>query len=98
MKPRPRAAPEAPAGRASVAAAGGHTGRRFLSHGLRRRAQEGAGRAHHGRLRPLALQPLERATEPVEGRGVHVWDVDEVGAFVARFKARYEVPLREIFE
>ena len=29
---------------------------------------------------------------------LHVWDVDEEGAFVVRFKARYEQPLREIFE
>lgn len=29
---------------------------------------------------------------------VHVWDVSEDGAFIARFKARYETPLREIFE
>ena len=29
---------------------------------------------------------------------LHVWDVPEEGAFVARFKARYEKPLREIFE
>ena len=29
---------------------------------------------------------------------LHVWDVDEEEAFVARFKARYETPLREIFE
>ena len=29
---------------------------------------------------------------------LHVWDVDEEQAFVARFKARYEEPLREIFE
>src|SRR5690606_39266912 len=29
---------------------------------------------------------------------LHVWDVDDEHAFVARFKARYEVPLREIFE
>lgn len=29
---------------------------------------------------------------------LHVWDVGEEDAFVARFKARYEVPLREIFE
>lgn len=29
---------------------------------------------------------------------LHVWDVDEEAAFVARFKARYEQPLREIFE
>jgi multicomponent K+:H+ antiporter subunit E len=29
---------------------------------------------------------------------LHVWDVDEELAFVARFKARYEKPLQEIFE
>lgn len=29
---------------------------------------------------------------------LHVWDVDEEQAFVARFKDRYEKPLREIFE
>jgi len=29
---------------------------------------------------------------------LHAWDVDEEEAFVARFKARYEAPLREIFE
>ncbi len=29
---------------------------------------------------------------------LHVWDVGEEAAFVARFKARYEKPLREIFE
>jgi multicomponent K+:H+ antiporter subunit E len=29
---------------------------------------------------------------------LHVWDVDEEDAFVAHFKARYEKPLREIFE
>jgi multicomponent K+:H+ antiporter subunit E len=29
---------------------------------------------------------------------LHVWNVDEEEAFVARFKARYEKPLREIFE
>jgi len=29
---------------------------------------------------------------------LHVWDVDEEKVFVARFKARYEEPLREIFE
>jgi multicomponent K+:H+ antiporter subunit E len=29
---------------------------------------------------------------------LHVWDVQEESAFVARFKARYEKPLREIFE
>ena len=29
---------------------------------------------------------------------LHVWDVPEEEAFVARFKARYETPLRKIFE
>ncbi len=29
---------------------------------------------------------------------LHVWDVHDEAAFVARFKARYEAPLREIFE
>lgn len=29
---------------------------------------------------------------------LHVWDVDEDEAFIARYKARYEKPLREIFE
>ena len=29
---------------------------------------------------------------------LHVWNVEEERAFVARFKARYEKPLREIFE
>lgn len=29
---------------------------------------------------------------------LHVWDVAEEAAFIARFKARYEAPLREIFE
>jgi multicomponent K+:H+ antiporter subunit E len=29
---------------------------------------------------------------------LHVWDVGDESAFVARFKARYEAPLREIFE
>lgn len=29
---------------------------------------------------------------------LHVWDVDDEATFVARFKARYEAPLREIFE
>jgi multicomponent K+:H+ antiporter subunit E len=29
---------------------------------------------------------------------LHVWNVDEEERFVARFKARYEKPLREIFE
>ena len=29
---------------------------------------------------------------------LHVWDVADEEAFVARFKSRYETPLREIFE
>ena len=29
---------------------------------------------------------------------LHVWNVDEEATFVAHFKARYEKPLREIFE
>lgn len=29
---------------------------------------------------------------------LHVWNVDEEAAFVTRYKARYEQPLREIFE
>lgn len=29
---------------------------------------------------------------------LHVWDVHDEPAFVARFKARYEKPLKEIFE
>ena len=29
---------------------------------------------------------------------LHVWDVGDEGAFVARYKARYEKPLTEIFE
>jgi multicomponent K+:H+ antiporter subunit E len=29
---------------------------------------------------------------------LHVWHVEDEGAFVARYKARYEKPLREIFE
>ena len=29
---------------------------------------------------------------------LHVWDVADENAFVARFKARYEQPLRDIFE
>jgi multicomponent K+:H+ antiporter subunit E len=29
---------------------------------------------------------------------LHVWDVDDEASFVAHFKARYEAPLREIFE
>jgi multicomponent K+:H+ antiporter subunit E len=29
---------------------------------------------------------------------LHVWDIDDEAAFVARYKARYERPLQEIFE
>ena len=29
---------------------------------------------------------------------LHVWSLDDEPAFIARFKARYETPLREIFE
>ena len=29
---------------------------------------------------------------------LHVWNVDEESAFITRFKARYEKPLKEIFE
>jgi multicomponent K+:H+ antiporter subunit E len=29
---------------------------------------------------------------------LHVWDVEDEAAFIARFKARYEQPLRAIFE
>jgi multicomponent K+:H+ antiporter subunit E len=29
---------------------------------------------------------------------LHVWDVGDEGRFIARYKARYEQPLREIFE
>ena len=29
---------------------------------------------------------------------LHVWNVEEESAFIARFKDRYEKPLREIFE
>jgi multicomponent K+:H+ antiporter subunit E len=60
---------------------------------------------------PLGLAALSMVTTVVPGtvwselaldRSVlllHVWDVGESErAFVARFKARYETPLREIFE
>lgn len=29
---------------------------------------------------------------------LHVWDLEEEAAFIARFKTRYEQPLKEIFE
>lgn len=59
---------------------------------------------------PLGLAALSMVTTVVPGtvwselaldRGallLHVWNVDEEAAFIARFKARYEKPLREIFE
>jgi multicomponent K+:H+ antiporter subunit E len=59
---------------------------------------------------PLGLAALAMVTTVVPGTVwselaldrsallLHVWDVDEDAAFVARFKARYEKPLREIFE
>jgi len=60
---------------------------------------------------PLGLAALSMVTTVVPGTVwselaldrsallLHVWDVDgEERAFVARFKARYEAPLREIFE
>jgi multicomponent K+:H+ antiporter subunit E len=59
---------------------------------------------------PLGLAALSMVTTVVPGtvwselaldRGallLHVWDVGEEGAFVARFNARYEAPLMEIFE
>lgn len=39
-------------------------------------------------------------TEFVDGYGMllHVFDLDDEAAFVTRFKARYERPLKEIFE
>jgi len=59
---------------------------------------------------PLGLAALSIVTTVVPGTVwselaldrsallLHVWNVDEDLAFVARFKARYEKPLREIFE
>lgn len=59
---------------------------------------------------PLGLAALAMVTTVVPGTVwselaldrsallLHVWDVDQEAAFVARFKARYEQPLREIFE
>lgn len=59
---------------------------------------------------PLGLAALSMVTTVVPGTVwselaldrsallLHVWDVDEERAFVARFKHRYERPLREIFE
>lgn len=59
---------------------------------------------------PLGLAVLSMVTTIVPGTVwselaldrsallLHVWDVGEEGAFITRFKARYEQPLREIFE
>lgn len=59
---------------------------------------------------PLGLAALSMVTTVVPGTVwselaldrsallLHVWDTDDEQAFVARFKARYEQPLREIFE
>jgi multicomponent K+:H+ antiporter subunit E len=59
---------------------------------------------------PLGLSALAIVTTVVPGTVwselaldrsallLHVWNVGEEQAFVARFKARYEKPLREIFE
>jgi multicomponent K+:H+ antiporter subunit E len=59
---------------------------------------------------PLGLAALSMVTTVVPGTVwselaldrtallLHVWNVDEERAFVARFKDRYERPLREIFE
>jgi multicomponent K+:H+ antiporter subunit E len=59
---------------------------------------------------PLGLAALSMVTTVVPGTVwselaldrsallLHVWNVGEERAFVARFKARYEKPLREIFE
>ncbi|WP_437950052.1 Na+/H+ antiporter subunit E [Sorangium sp. So ce296] len=59
---------------------------------------------------PLGLAALSMVTTVVPGTVwselaldrsallLHVWNVGDEGAFVAHFKARYEEPLREIFE
>ena len=59
---------------------------------------------------PLGLAALAMVTTVVPGTVwselaldrtallLHVWNVDEEGEFVSRFKARYEKPLQEIFE
>jgi multicomponent K+:H+ antiporter subunit E len=59
---------------------------------------------------PLGLAALSMVTTVVPGTVwseialdrsallLHVWDVDDEEAFIARFKARYESPLQEIFE
>lgn len=59
---------------------------------------------------PIGLAALSMVTTVVPGTVwselaldrsallLHVWDVSDEGAFVARFKLRYEKPLQEIFE
>jgi multicomponent K+:H+ antiporter subunit E len=59
---------------------------------------------------PLGLAALSMVTTVVPGTVwselaldrsalmLHVWDIGDEATFVARFKARYERPLREIFE
>lgn len=59
---------------------------------------------------PLGLAALAMVTTIVPGTVwselaldrsallLHVWDLDDEGPFVSHFKARYEQPLREIFE
>ncbi len=59
---------------------------------------------------PLGLAALSMVTTVVPGTVwselaldrsalmLHVWDVPDEAEFVRRFKARYEAPLREIFE
>jgi multicomponent K+:H+ antiporter subunit E len=59
---------------------------------------------------PVALAALSMVTTVVPGTVwselaldrsallLHVWDVPDEQAFIARFKARYERPLQEIFE
>jgi multicomponent K+:H+ antiporter subunit E len=59
---------------------------------------------------PLGLAALSMVTTVVPGTVwselaldrsalmLHVWNVDQEAQFIARFKARYEQPLREIFE
>ncbi len=59
---------------------------------------------------PLGLAALSMVTTVVPGTVwselaldrsallLHVWNIDEESAFVTRFKARYEKPLKEIFE
>lgn len=59
---------------------------------------------------PLGLTALSMVTTVVPGTVwselaldrsallLHVWDAPEEDAFIARFKARYEKPLQEIFE